>query len=93
MKLLIAVFQVTISLGLSALVALDLAQVYVVVALLVAASSGVLLIDATKAREPVDVRGMVTIGMMATAFGLIWPALPLIIAWSTLSRTTESHRE
>jgi hypothetical protein len=83
---LIGVGQVALSLVISGVIAMLIGTTYIAVAALVVATCWALLfVYATEASEvaeqPVDLRDLLSISATSLVFGLIWPALPLILTW------------
>ena len=86
MKILVELLQIAIALGTSGAMALLIGPTYVLVAFLVLSTCMALLYDHARTRsniveEPVTAAEFAELLGTSFVFGMIWPALPVILTW------------
>lgn len=95
MRYLIELGQIAVALFVSGAVATLVGSVYVAVAALVIATCAVLLFEAARQRSvivevPLGLGELLSIAGASIVFGLVWPAIPLILTWKHVDAASGS---
>ncbi|MGH7177098.1 MAG: hypothetical protein ACREJC_06955 [Tepidisphaeraceae bacterium] len=86
MRFLVEVGQIAVALLLSGAILTLVGPTYLAVAALVTATCIVVLLDVAHQRSkiievPIDLVEVLRIAATAIVFGIVWPAIPLILTW------------
>lgn len=86
MRFLVEVGQIAIALVLSGVVATLVGPTYLAVSALVIATCIVVLLDVAHQRSkiievPIDLVEVLRIAATSVVFGIVWPAIPVILTW------------